>query len=225
MEKTIQILIYFHATFGGIALLTGFISMIAKKGNTVHKKFGLVFFYSMMLSGMTAMLVAVLPNHESPFLFAVGIFSLYFVMTGKRALNFKSENPNLKPDTAIAIIMIISGVLMILLPMIISKSVNIILVAFATVGITFSVKDLILYKNPERLRKGWLKLHLGKMIGGYISATTAFVVVNSFFTSIYGWFIPGIIGGFVIVYWIRKINRKYLPKSVVISATSNTYPI
>ena len=44
------------------------------------------------------------------------------------------------------------------------------------------------------------------MIGGYIAASTAFVVVNEFFPSFYGWFIPGIIGGFFIAYWLRKLN-------------------
>ncbi len=52
------------------------------KGKTIHRKFGLIFFYSMILSGIMAMIVAVLPKHESPFLFAVGIFSLYFVRVG-----------------------------------------------------------------------------------------------------------------------------------------------
>jgi putative ATP-dependent endonuclease of OLD family len=31
MEKTIQILIYIHAAFGGFALLAGFVSIIAKE--------------------------------------------------------------------------------------------------------------------------------------------------------------------------------------------------
>ena len=208
MEKTIQILIYIHAAFGGFALLAGLVSIIAKKGKNIHRKSGLIFFYSMMLSGIIAMIVAVLPNHESPFLFAVGIFSLYFVLTGNRALNFKRKNPDLKFDKLISIIMITTGVLMILLPIILTKSINIVLVVYAIVGIIFSVSDLILFRNPERLRKGWLKLHLGKMLGGYISATTAFVVVNEFFPSFYGWFIPGIVGGFVIAYWMRKMNKK-----------------
>ncbi|WP_026450108.1 hypothetical protein [Aequorivita capsosiphonis] len=212
MEKTIQILIFIHATFGGIAFIAGFIAMVAKKGYKLHKKSGLVFFYSMMISGLIAMLVAFMPNHESPFLFAVGIFSLYFVLTGKRALNFKNKIPDLKIDKLISVSMILSGVLMILLPLFFTRSINIILVVFAIIGIVFASRDLLLYKNPERLRKSWLKLHLGKMLGGYISATTAFVVVNQFFPSIYGWFIPGIIGGFFITYWIRKINRQ--PKYV-----------
>ena len=211
MEKTIQILIYIHAAFGGLSLLAGFISMVEEKGKTTHKTSGLVFFYSMMLSGISAMIVAVLPNHESPFLFAVGIFSLYFVITGNRALSFKAKNPNLKIDKLISITMIITGVLMILLPIILTKSLNIVLTVFAIIGIAFSIRDLLLFRNLEQLRKGWLKLHLGKMIGGYISATTAFVVVNEFFPSIYGWFVPGIIGGLVIAYWMRKLKKKQLP--------------
>jgi len=212
----IQILIYIHAAFGGIALLAGFVSMIAKKGQIVHRKSGLFFFYAMMISGIIAMLVAVLPNHENPFLFAVGIFSLYFVVTGKRVLRLKRKNPNLKIDKIIAVVMIVTGVLMIFLPPILTNNVNPILLVFGVVGIVLSVKDLLLFKKPDRLQKAWLKLHLGKMLGGYISATTAFVVVNEFFPSIYGWFIPGIIGGFMIAYWIRKINKTALAKKIVL---------
>ena len=67
MEQTIQILIYLHAAFGGIALFAGLLSIITKKGQQIHKKSGLIFYYAMLLSGGIAMLVAVLPNHESPF--------------------------------------------------------------------------------------------------------------------------------------------------------------
>lgn len=104
--------------------------------------------------------------------------------------------------------MIVTGVLMIFLPVLLNKSINLILLVFAVTGISFSVRDLILFKNAKRLKEGWLKLHLGKMMGGYISAATAFVVVNNVFPSYFGWFIPGIIGGFVITYWMRKVTTQ-----------------
>ncbi|WP_291867209.1 DUF2306 domain-containing protein [Maribacter sp.] len=208
MEETIKILIYTHAVFGGIALLAGFVSMVAKKGLAIHKKSGIVFYYTMLISAITAMIVAFLPNHHSAFLFAVGIFSLYFILTGKRALRFKNKNHNFQIDKWISIVMIITGILMIFLPIIWNKSIHIVLCVFAIIGILFSIRDLILYKNPIKVKDSWLKLHLVKMIGGYISATTAFVVVNQFFPSFYGWFIPGIIGASFISFWIRKVNRK-----------------
>lgn len=207
MEPLIKIFIIIHATFGGIALVAGFIAMIAKKGLKTHKISGIVFYYTMLTSAITAMLISFLPNHHSPFLFAIGIFSTYFIITGKRALRFKNQDPNLFLDKWICRIMIFSGILMIFLPVLFYKNINIILSVFAIVGIIFSTRDLVLYKTPERLRKVWLKLHLGKMIGAYISATTAFVVVNGFIPGIYGWFIPGIIGGFVIVYWSKKVDK------------------
>ena len=161
----------------------------------------------MIVSGLSAMLIAILPNHESPFLFAVGIFSLYFVLAGYRALRFKQENPAII-DKTISWIMIVSGFAMIVLPILLEQKIHIVLAVFGILSIGFASRELMLFRNPELLRKNWLKLHLGKMIGGYISATTAFVVVNQFLPGIYAWFVPGVIGGFYIAFWIRKINKR-----------------
>lgn len=208
MEKYIQLAIIIHAALGGIALLAGLIAIISKKGQPIHKKSGIVFYYAMITSGASAIVIALMPKHENPFLIAVGIFSLYFVIGGYRALRFKSMTSSIKNDKILSIIMLITGALMILLPLVISQSINLVLLIFGIIGILFALRDLKLYQNRERLKKGWLKLHLGKMLGGYISATTAFVVVNGFFPGIYNWFIPGIIGTIYITYWMKKIDKK-----------------
>lgn len=67
IEKFIRLLVYAHATFGSIALVTGLVALIAKKGKTIHKKSGLLFFYSMLVSAFIALVVAMLPNHFNPF--------------------------------------------------------------------------------------------------------------------------------------------------------------
>jgi len=208
IEKLIKIVIYIHAGFGGIALAFGLVALIVKKGSFIHKKSGKVFFYSMLLSALMALIISILPKHESPFLFAIGIFSSYFILTGYRALRFKKNNPELKLDRIISWIMILTGITMIFYPVILNNSINIVLTIFGIVGLIFAIIDIRLYKQVEKLKKEWLKLHLSKMIGGYISATTAFVVVNGLFPSFYGWFIPGIIGGIYITYWIMKLDRK-----------------
>lgn len=208
MEKYIQLAIIIHAALGGIALLAGLIAIISKKGQPIHKKSGIVFYYAMITSGASAIVIALMPKHENPFLIAVGVFSLYFVIGGYRALRFKSMTSSIKNDKILSIIMLITGALMILLPLVISQSINLVLLIFGIIGILFSLRDLKLYQNRERLKKGWLKLHLGKMLGGYISATTAFVVVNGFFPGIYNWFIPSVIGTIYITYWMKKIDKK-----------------
>ena len=208
IEKVTRILIYSHAFLGGIALFSGMISLIAKKGKILHRKSGKVFLLSMLSSALTALIISILPNHESAFLFSIGVFSSYLILTGYRAISYKSKNVNLTIDKIISWTMIVLAFLMIFYNPIFNNKVNIVLTVFGIVGLFLSIRDLILYKNTERLTAGWLKLHLGKMIGGYISATTAFVVVNDFFPSFYGWFIPGIIGGFYITYWMNKLKNK-----------------
>jgi len=207
MEEFVKLLIYIHAGFGGIGLVSGFISVIVKKGGNVHKKSGISFFYAMLISGIVAMIVAVLPNHHNAFLFAIGIFSSYFVLTGKRALKFKTNSSNLNIDKTISSVMIITAVLMIVLPIIINQNINIVLSIFGLLSLINGYRDLRLYKNPEKLKKAWLKLHIGKMLGGLISATTAFIVVNQLIPGIYGWLIPGLIGGVFITYWINKVDK------------------
>ena len=208
IEKVTRILIYSHAFLGGIALFSGMISLIAKKGKILHRKSGKIFLLSMLSSALTALIISILPNHESAFLFSIGVFSSYLILTGYRAISYKSKNVNLTIDKIISWTMIVLAFLMIFYNPIFNTKVNIVLTVFGMVGLFLSIRDLILYKNTERLTAGWLKLHLGKMIGGYISATTAFVVVNDFFPSFYGWFIPGIIGGFYITYWMNKLKNK-----------------
>lgn len=209
IEKLAEILIYYvHAPLGGIALLTGGISLIAIKGSNVHKKSGKIFFFSMLFSALSAFIISVLPNHESPFLFSIGLFSIYFLISGLRSLNFKQKEFHLKIDKIIAYLITLTGIVMILYPIVLYSKLNIILTVFGAVGIVFGLRDLKLFKDIQRLKKNWLKLHLGKMTGGYISAVSAFFVVNQILAGIWNWFVPGIVGSGYITYWMIKLNRK-----------------
>ncbi|WP_431109426.1 DUF2306 domain-containing protein [Winogradskyella poriferorum] len=212
IEKIAEILIYYvHAPLGGIALLSGGIALIAKKGNNVHKKSGKIFFFSMLFSAISAFIISVLPNHESPFLFSIGLFSTYFLISGLRSLKFKQKEIQLKTDKIIAYLITLIGIAMILYPIVLYSKLNIILTVFGVVGIVFGLRDLKLYKDIRRLKKNWLKLHLGKMTGGYIAAVSAFFVVNQILPGIWNWFVPGIVGSGYITYWMIKLNKKKKP--------------
>lgn len=208
IQDAAQYLIFTHAALGGIALMAGLSSIISKKGSIIHKKSGIIFFYSMLVSVAMAFVISILPQHESPFLFSIAVFSSYFILTGYRALRFKRGNMILTVDRIISFVMLFTGISMIFYSIVLLKSINIVLLVFGIIGLIFASRDLFLFQHPENVRKDWLKLHLGKMIGGYIAATTAFIVVNELIPSYFGWFIPGIIGGIYSSYWIRKLNKK-----------------
>jgi uncharacterized membrane protein len=202
------LILYIHAPLGGVALLSGGISLISKKGSRLHKKLGEVFFYSMLLSAFSALVVSVLPNHESPFLFSIGLFSTYFLVSGIRSLKYKQEKIYLSTDKIIAYLICITGFVMVSYPIILYSKLNLILTVFGLASIVFGFRDLSRLKDEKHLRKGWLKLHLGKMTGGYIAAASAFFVVNQILPSVWNWFAPALIGSIYIAYWINKLNKK-----------------
>ncbi len=208
LEKLAQVLLYgVHIPLGVFSLLSGAVALLSKKGSRLHKKSGIIFFYSMLISALSSLIIAVLPNHVSPFLFSVGLFSSYFLISGYRSLKFKRINDvNLHIDKLNSIVLIITSIGMIFYYVITHQEIKPVLVVFGMVGILFGVRDLILFRNPNQLQKNWLKLHLGKMTGGYIAAVSAFFVVNQILPNLWNWFAPGIVGGVYISYWMRKLK-------------------
>lgn len=214
LQEIIKIIIYIHVITGTLAMIAGTVSMIAKKGGKVHKKAGLLFFYSLLISDVISLIVSAMPEHENPFLFCIGVFTLYLIVSGYLVLRYKRETVNLFWDKILSTTMLITGIGMILYPIILFGNFNIVLGVFGIVGVIMSCIDFARYRNKAKLREQYLQLHLSKMIGGFIASITAFIVANGVLSGLIGWLSPGIIGGFVIAYWTIKLNRKRKAKSV-----------
>lgn len=209
MEPAIKIFIYIHAFFGGIGLITGIGSVLVKKGSSNHKQLGRWFSWSMIISSLISLVIARMPGHINNFLFLIGIFTIYMVLAGNRALTFKSAKKtkaNLT-DKVVSGGMVISGFLMItfgIIGLVQSQSQGVLFIFFGLFGLFMPYSDFRLFTTTLQNRKSWLTNHLSRMLGALIASVTAFLVAGMKYDNLLAWMLPTVIGTIYIVYWIRK---------------------
>lgn len=211
MEHFITILIYIHAFFGGLGLLTGLASIIVKKGSFLHKKAGKLFSIGMFTSSLISIPISWMPNHKNLFLFLIALFTIYLVLAGNRALTFK---PKLKQkagmgDKLLSGIMLLFSVIMVLIGVygLFEAILNSILyLFFGSFGLLMTIKDFIFFKTFTNIKNAWLLNHISKMAGAFIASVTAFVVAGLGIGSIVAWLLPSILGTVYIIYWRKKFK-------------------
>lgn len=211
MEPAIKILIYIHAFFGGIGLITGIGSVIVKKGKTLHKRMGKLFSIGMLISSILSLIVCCLPKHYNIFLFLIGLFTIYLVISGNRALAFKNKIEADLIDKITSGSMLFFSVIMISLGVYCQwNSINngILFTFFGGFGFYMTIKDFIYFRNLSEKNKSWLSKHIGKMIGALIASITAFIVAGLSIGNIMAWITPSILGTIYIIYWNRKLKSK-----------------
>ena len=208
MEQIIKIFIYIHAFFGGIALLSGLASILFVKGSPNHKKSGKVFSYGMVISSLISLPICWLPNHENNFLFLIGIFTIYLVISGNRVLLFKKKKEANFTDKIISGVMFVASLLMLFFGtyfLIKSNSGGILYLFFGLTAFFISIRDFKFYKNIDKSKI--LPFHIGKMSGAYIASVTAFLVAGLRFEGLIYWILPSIIGTFFIIFWTKKVKK------------------
>jgi uncharacterized membrane protein len=208
MEQVIKIFIYIHAFFGGIALLSGLASILFVKGSPNHKKSGKIFSYGMVTSSLISLPICWLPNHENNFLFLIGVFTIYLVISGNRVLLFKKKKAANFTDKLISSTMFIASVLMLIFGtyfILNNKLGGILYLFFGLSAFLISIRDFKFYKNIDKTKI--LPFHIGKMAGAYIASITAFLVAGLRFEGLIYWILPSIVGIFFIMFWIKKTKK------------------
>ena len=211
MEETIKIFIYIHAFFGGLGLITGHGSIIVTKGSALHKRFGKLFSIGMITSSLISLPIAWMPNHENIFLFLIGLFTIYLVLAGNRALTFKKKVEATVLDTIISGSMLFFSLVMIVLGayyLLKGGSIGTLFLFFGAFGFLLSFNDFKFYRNSQRPKNAWLRSHIGKMVGAFIASITAFIVAGLGIGNIIAWTLPTVLGTLYIVYWTRKMKVK-----------------
>ncbi|MEY4935428.1 MAG: hypothetical protein RIS64_1787 [Bacteroidota bacterium] len=206
-----KLLLYTHIIAGSIGLLTGTLVMILKKGDAIHRRIGSIFYYAMVLNAVVSLILAKM--HPNPFLFIVGIFSLYLILSGDRILKLKQIDENQQAsmlDWGITYGMLLAGIAFISLggyQLLQNNLFGLVYLAFGSIGLGLVLQDFRFFKGQMTDKKYWLKTHLTKMMGGNIAAFTAFLVVNNnILPSVIAWLLPTFIGTLLIIKWRRTLG-------------------
>ena len=201
-----NILLAIHVVSGTIGLFLGSFQLFAKKGSKTHKKIGKIFFYAMVTNALTAMPMSFL--HTNYFLFIVGVFGLYMALTGKLYLGKKTLNDVEKTDWLLSIVMFVFAVVFLLYGiynLIHNNNFGLVFLAFGSIGILFVYQDYKNFTGKTLVKNYWLTTHIQRMVGSYIVAITAFLVINNtILPGVIAWLLPSFLLTPLIVFWSRK---------------------
>jgi uncharacterized membrane protein len=203
-------LLIIHIFLGGTGLLLGIFAMFSKKGDKRHKLIGNIYYCSMLGTGLIAMILSYL--HPSQFLFIIAVFTLYMILTGKRYLKKKKISDVKKIDWLLTLTMFIFGTAFIGLGangIVKNNYFGIVLVVFGGLSLLFVYQDYRNFKGQSSIKNFWLTTHLQRMVGSFIAAFTAFIVVNNtFLPEIVAWLLPIFALVPLIIIWRRKYQIK-----------------
>ena len=214
MKALYPYLLNIHIVFGALGLLSGSINLMLKKGGVIHKKIGFTFVLSMLITGISALLLATFSFNV--FLFIVGIFTIYLVGTGQRYMQLRNLGKGQRPklgDCILSYSMLIVGITFIFwgafLLVFESDLMGITLLVFGGIGIQSVRKDLQNYRLKMQYKMYWLREHIIRITGAYIAAFTAFIVVNQekfpdSIPQVVFWLLPTIVLTPLISFWVRK---------------------
>jgi len=215
MEKLLSVMLVAHIAGGVIALLAGLVSIFSVKGSSTHRLAGKIYFVGMTAVFIGAVFTAI--GHHKDFLLMVGFFSYYLTVRGYRVLFLKKLPEGQKAKSIDWVIIIISATFIFTLlgwgvwALRMGASIGIAAVLFGSVGSIFLLLDIKKFIRPPKEKMHWWYSHIGSMGGSYISAVTAFVVVNIELPQYQWvlWILPGILGGILITRTIRIYKVRF----------------
>ena len=201
-----EVLLVAHIITGSIGLLSGSAVMIMKKADRHHKLVGTVFFYTMSISMLFSLPISF--QKSNIFLFSIGIWTLYMLITGVRALK-KINHPQVNVyDWLISLMMLIFGLTLFgngIYRLYYNNNIGLVAAIFGLISLIFVFADFQIFSNKHKFKNQFLVMHIQRMVGAYISSFTAFLVVNN--TILPGpvaWLLPTAMYVPFIIIWIRK---------------------
>jgi hypothetical protein len=214
METILKFDLYLHIAAGTVALITGFIAMVAPKGSIPHRKAGQFYYWAMATICLTA-LIRFRLTPSMMFLTTIAIFSFYLNFSGRRILAFKNKETQYQAiDWIIAYFALICGFLMGVSCVYFFQQSTTLSILFAFFGIfciSISRNDILRFQGKIEVEKmHWFFHHIGRMMGSYSATVTAFVITNNhgLLPVLVAWIAPGVIIGVLSDVWANRYRKE-----------------
>ena len=220
-----RVLLIVHVAAGFSSFLLAPVALATAKGGRQHRRWGMVYLWSMGIVAATALPMAL--YRPVLFLALVAVFSFYAAFSGYRVLKLKdlARGGNAKPvDWVAGGFTFFSSAALAYLGAFHSHTVQnmgIVAVVFGLLGMRLAGVQMgsFIWKPSEKLF--WWYTHLGNFIGSYIAAWTAFSVVTLpqvFGNHVWLWLWPTAAGVPAIVITTAYYRRKFSGKAKMATA-------
>ncbi|MDF9800507.1 putative membrane protein [Catalinimonas alkaloidigena] len=216
MEIFRTICLLLHIAAGFTALVVGVFAFSSPKGGKVHRVSGKIYVMAMLVVAFSSFVLALI--RFNPFLFMVGVFTLYMTVSGYRGLAKKQRNQSKKLDWILIVFSAVMAAYMLLklftMPGGGLQGFMPVVLVFSLTLFVFIFRDIQIYSGSISMNANkWLLYHIGRISGAYIATFTAFLVTNIETDPVYiAWLLPTVVGSFVIAYFQRKYKLK--PRTV-----------
>ena len=215
-----------HVFFGTLALVAAPVAILMPKGGAWHARFGFSFILTMAIVLFSAGFLWQKQGHI--FLLPLAAVSGYLIFNGYRVVvrrrrrvpdPFEDNVDFLAAGIAIAAALG-TAYLAATADGELTVSIRPALVGIAGIAMAFAFNDVLGFCGP-RSRHGWLLAHFAGMIAAYISAVTAFAVINAHHVPMMvRWIVPSLAGGTIIIANTLRYVRlgRALPGPAAVSA-------
>lgn len=168
--SALHALLMVHIGTGTIALISGPVPMLSRKGSRLHRRAGMVYAWFMIIAAVSAFALA-LAMGSTRFI-GLAALTLFLIFVGVRAIQFRRKHT---PSKADKIACLASGLLSVWLFWGGIVSGDAISIFFGLGGTALAWRQWDRLGNPAT---NWLAVHLTSMGAAYVATLTAFLALN-----------------------------------------------
>jgi uncharacterized membrane protein len=209
-------IIFFHVATGAVVLVVAPAALLTRKGGRAHRFWGVVFGWAMAAVLATAAFMWQAKGHL--FLLVLDVVCAYLVFEGFRVIFRRRRRAADRAANALdigaAVAVLAAAVALFALAATsqtpLMRSIAGVLIGLGAIAAIFAALDLRAILGRVQTPQGSLLLHISAMLAAYISAVTAFCVINFHGVPMpLRWIVPSALGSLVIAGFSTQVRLRF----------------